>query len=1126
MTDQHGTAWGQESADADLISAVRLGDTAAFDVLYRRHAGAAKTVARQHLHSASEVDDAVADAFTKVFAILSAGGGPDIAFRAYLFTVVRRRAFEMVNGARRTRPTDDMAAFESVLGPLASTEEPALEGFERTTVAQAFRSLPERWQSILWYSEVEGLTPAAIAPILGLTANGAAALAYRAREGLREAYLQQHLSSVPADECRRANALLGSFVRGGLAKRETAVVEHHLEDCGECRALVLELGDVAHGMRAVIAPLVLGLAGAGLVGTALPTWGPAAGVATATALATGAPAASGSTTGGGGAATAGGAASGGGAASAGGLGAVLASAPALVAGIAAIVVTAGVAVAALLGVFDDDVRSADPTVASTTDGASDGTAGDDASSDPAQDPTTDPSSPTAVPAPPTTDDSAADGADDGSTDDSTDADARSDAPRSPAPVDPAPESDQPAPASPDGTAPSTVVPVQPPSTDPVDPVPLGLKLGLATGTDLVARQNNTLALSLSNTGLDLVADVAVELTIPSGLTFVPGDPATAGAFGPRVLVLASGEWTCLETPASGAGSAGATVVRCEMPEISGGASTDLSLDVYAEDSGASVVITAQVFVGTEAVGPAREIASTIATAPARLDVGVVPVADLVAGRPGHVAVKVRNLGEEAATQARIDIPLAPGSGLTWRAEAGRVEPAGPDRGWSCVPSAVAGASVASCTHATGVPGDGSASVILPVTVAAGSAFDGTVVPVVAHAGDAAGQPGIPQPLAVVARGLSAAALLDGPLQTAQVSAAVGEPAMLAVPAGATVRHAELVWSGSDAEGASAAALASVELRGEAGGLGLLSMAGTPVTVDVPGAGPQGYWAAGDVTSMLAAHATSGRWLVAPLPGATVPADLRWTLTVVYEVAGQPDATVTLLSGPPAPGAPQAGRTLALPAAGPVTVAATGTVRGSTPSVVANGRTLTSPPGTGVLTYRSDDLLRQVTGTSAPLALRLAVPSGVGSGAFDSLAVHASAVPSAAGVLDQPVGVVLPSVVIDPVTPGVAGGPASITVRNTGDLPVASVHVTFEIPPGLVTVTAPVDGLACSDVMQGGQVTCVVAPLPAGQSATLPLELRAPDGQIDAGNLTYSLSAPDLLTGVPFLSDGVLVRADR
>jgi len=78
--------------------------------------------------------------------------------------------------------------------------DPAVADLERTIVARAFASLPERWQAVLWHTEIEGARPADMAPLLGLTANSVAALAYRAREGLRQAYLQMHLSGAGRDE--------------------------------------------------------------------------------------------------------------------------------------------------------------------------------------------------------------------------------------------------------------------------------------------------------------------------------------------------------------------------------------------------------------------------------------------------------------------------------------------------------------------------------------------------------------------------------------------------------------------------------------------------------------------------------------------------------------------------------------------------------------------------------------------------------------------------------------------------------------------------------------------------------------------------------------------------------------
>lgn len=246
------------ASDAELITAVRSGEAAAFGVLYERHAAAARAVAHQYSNSAADADDAVSDAFHRVFSTIQGGAGPDVAFRAYLFTVVRRVAMGRVESGRRVQATDDLETFEAAFGPGEATEDPTFAGFERGVVSRAYKSLPERWQAVLWYTEVERLSPAEIAPVLGLTANGVAALAYRAREGLRQAYLQQHLASPSSEACTIVNGKLGAYVRGGLAKRETALVESHLDECGDCRALVLELGDVNHGMRAIIAPLILG----------------------------------------------------------------------------------------------------------------------------------------------------------------------------------------------------------------------------------------------------------------------------------------------------------------------------------------------------------------------------------------------------------------------------------------------------------------------------------------------------------------------------------------------------------------------------------------------------------------------------------------------------------------------------------------------------------------------------------------------------------------------------------------------------------------------------------------------------------------------------------------------------
>jgi RNA polymerase sigma factor (sigma-70 family) len=169
-----------------LIKASRNGDAAAYDSLYRRHVAAAHGLARQLVRNRAEADDVVAETFAKILGLLHRGGGPDDAFRPYLLTAVRRAAYDRHRAERRQLVTDEMEAFDRGV-PFA---DPAVADLERTMIARAFASLPERWQAVLWHTEIEGARPADVAPLLGLTANSVAALAYRAREGLRQAYLR------------------------------------------------------------------------------------------------------------------------------------------------------------------------------------------------------------------------------------------------------------------------------------------------------------------------------------------------------------------------------------------------------------------------------------------------------------------------------------------------------------------------------------------------------------------------------------------------------------------------------------------------------------------------------------------------------------------------------------------------------------------------------------------------------------------------------------------------------------------------------------------------------------------------------------------------------------------------
>ena len=135
---------------------------------------------------------------------------------------------------------------------------------EDRLITAAFAKLPSRWREVLWQLEVEGKTPAAVAPMFGLSANGVSALAVRAREGLRQAYLQQHVGANMQDACRSYAAEFGAGARGKLSNRRRAAMQEHLGQCSRCHDLFSELTELNSRLGSILTPAALAAAGAAL----------------------------------------------------------------------------------------------------------------------------------------------------------------------------------------------------------------------------------------------------------------------------------------------------------------------------------------------------------------------------------------------------------------------------------------------------------------------------------------------------------------------------------------------------------------------------------------------------------------------------------------------------------------------------------------------------------------------------------------------------------------------------------------------------------------------------------------------------------------------------------------------
>ncbi|MFF1879527.1 sigma-70 family RNA polymerase sigma factor [Leifsonia sp. NPDC058230] len=246
----------QSVSDGTLVERARAGDASAYGELWVRHAQAGRAAAKS-ITSSIDPDELVSEAFTRIWETTKRGAGPTKGFRPYLIVTIRNLAARL--GAKvREAPID----FADDLPDESTLDAEADRALDRGMSAKAFATLPARWQEVLWYSEVEEYDPATVGKLMGISPAAAAMLSFRAREGLRRAWVQVHIASSGDDPAHSWTIeRLGARTRGTLTKRDRDRIEAHLAECEACTALASEAENINSRLALVLLPLALGAVG-------------------------------------------------------------------------------------------------------------------------------------------------------------------------------------------------------------------------------------------------------------------------------------------------------------------------------------------------------------------------------------------------------------------------------------------------------------------------------------------------------------------------------------------------------------------------------------------------------------------------------------------------------------------------------------------------------------------------------------------------------------------------------------------------------------------------------------------------------------------------------------------------
>jgi RNA polymerase sigma-70 factor (ECF subfamily) len=231
-----------ENDDLTLIRAYLAGDAGAFDALFSKYHHRIRSVCSRYVGDGPVAEDLVQDTFVNVLRSLDRVDD-GFNFSAWIHRIAVNLCHDELR--RRTRAQQHIAGggdeIEEAVLRLVDRDrhghpESALEmAHLRQLVWEVAKRLPERQRMVLTLRELQGLSYAAIARVMGISESAVETLLHRARKRFKEVFLRMDDSATRAIDCGTAALLLEADKRRPLRRDQRAMVAAHIEGCDACR---------------------------------------------------------------------------------------------------------------------------------------------------------------------------------------------------------------------------------------------------------------------------------------------------------------------------------------------------------------------------------------------------------------------------------------------------------------------------------------------------------------------------------------------------------------------------------------------------------------------------------------------------------------------------------------------------------------------------------------------------------------------------------------------------------------------------------------------------------------------------------------------------------------------------
>ena len=220
--------------DADLVTAYRAGDTAAFAAIYDRYGAALYDTAAVMVRRREDAADVTQDVFVIASERMEQLRDP-ARLKPWLFAILRNEVYRRSGANRRLVVTDFTSPTAEMQLPSESSGEADAAEYEElaTLVRAAAAGLDERDQLILELSVRQGLTGDDLADALGVSAQQSYSLLHRMRQRTERSLGAYCVARKGRNVCSTLDGILHDW-DGEFSVLVRKRVARHVEQCEVC----------------------------------------------------------------------------------------------------------------------------------------------------------------------------------------------------------------------------------------------------------------------------------------------------------------------------------------------------------------------------------------------------------------------------------------------------------------------------------------------------------------------------------------------------------------------------------------------------------------------------------------------------------------------------------------------------------------------------------------------------------------------------------------------------------------------------------------------------------------------------------------------------------------------------